>query len=114
MTIKPKTRKPAPPDPIFARIEAHRAARNLMSELYNADGNEDHSPGYFEADALEIELWAELKATAPKTIEGLSAFIAYLSTVDDIAAGTGAPDALVSIAKAWHALGMHPAKGEAA
>jgi len=101
-------------DPIFARIANHRAARELMQQLYDADGNDDRSPGYFEADALEIELWAELKATTPETIEGLSAFITYLATVDDIDAGTGVPDALCSIAKAWRALGLDPRLNEAA
>jgi hypothetical protein len=70
-----------PVDPIFAAIERHRAVWKLVMDAMDVKDT-DPRP-YEEADKLYGEAIESLMATAPLTLAGAKAAIAYFVEWDD-------------------------------
>jgi hypothetical protein len=70
-----------PVDPIFAAIERHRAVWKLVMDAMDVKDT-DPRP-YEEADKLYEEAIESLMATAPLTLAGAKAAIAYFVEWDD-------------------------------
>ena len=70
-----------PVDPIFAAIERHRAVWKLVMDAMDVKDT-DPRP-YEEADKLYEEAIEALMATAPLTLAGAKAAIAYFVEWDD-------------------------------
>jgi hypothetical protein len=73
------------PDPIFAAIEAHRAAHRASddpgkSRAVVASGTDDHNDPLFDE---YIRTWKALLATEPTTPAGALALVAYLGEHED-------------------------------
>jgi hypothetical protein len=69
------------PDPVFAVIEAHKAAQAAFVAAVDAAGPHDDPPASFshaEADAARTMI-----LTVPTTLPGLAALVAYIHHCED-------------------------------
>lgn len=90
------------PDPIFAAIEAHKAAWAAFDPIEDTDG-----PAWDAASAAEFAVWDVLIGTCPTTLAGLAGAARYIAEQPDLLLrsepGTAA-DALRTLAKALDAI----------
>jgi hypothetical protein len=71
----------ADPDPIFAAIEAHRAARKRLDT--EAFDDADDCPEWHEANDATDRAAADLAETKPVTIAGAAALMRYIVEIEE-------------------------------
>ncbi len=95
----------AKPDPIFALITKHQAARDHLDTVEPC--NKDN-PIYEAADEIELRKFRRLIVTKPKTLAGIKAFAEHFASYPDLGLlGSEAALMIATIAKALRDIPEH-------